>query len=145
MVSLLDVNVLVSLFDPAHIHHEAAHEWFARRREQGWATCPLTENGVVRVLSSPTYPGRRTTVADALSRLDAFTASGGHEFWEDSVTLRDAEVIDPVHVGGARQVTDVYLLALAVSREGRLASFDRRLNPSAVKGATPRHIALIAS
>ena len=145
MVSLLDVNVLVALFDPAHIHHDTAHQWFEGCREQGWSTCPLTENGVVRVLSSPTYPGRRTTVADAVNRLEAFTSSGGHQFWEDSLTLRDPAVIDPALVGGARQVTDVYLLALAVGRDGRLASFDRRLNLSAVRRAGARHLVRIGS
>ena len=83
VIHLLDVNVLVALFDPSHIHHEAAHAWFGPRREEGWATCPLTENGMVRVLSNPAYPGRRTTVADAVSRLTAFAASGHRKFWPD--------------------------------------------------------------
>jgi len=145
VVALLDVNVLVALFDPAHIHHEPAHDWFGRSRHQGWATCPLTENGLVRVISNAAYPGRRTTVSDALDRLRLFTGSGGNEFWEDSVSLRDPELIDPVHVAGARQLTDVYLLALAVSKRGRLASFDRRLNTSAVRGAGTRSLVRIPS
>jgi predicted nucleic acid-binding protein len=69
VVTLLDVNVLVALFDPVHVHHEAAHKWFGQNRKSGWATCPLTENGMVRVLSNPAYPGRRTTVHDAIRRL----------------------------------------------------------------------------
>ncbi len=74
------MNVLVALFDPAHIHHDAAHDWFGAHREDGWATCPLTENGFVRVLSNPAYPGRRTTVADAVDRLGRLARSGGHTF-----------------------------------------------------------------
>ena len=62
MIALLDVNVLVALFDPAHLHHEAAHVWFGRNRSRRWATCPLTENALVRVLSNPSYPGRCTTI-----------------------------------------------------------------------------------
>lgn len=145
MVSLLDVNVLVALFDPSHVHHETAHDWLGRHRGAGWATCPLTENGLVRVLSYPSYPGRRTTVADAIDRLDTFTRSESHEFWEDSVSLRERALIDPAHIGGARQVSDVYLLALAMSRRARLATFDRRLNPAAVEGAAERNLALLGT
>lgn len=68
MVALLDVNVLVALFDPAHVHHDAAHAWFGEHCAQGWATCALTENGLVRVLSNPAYPGRRTSL-DAYARI----------------------------------------------------------------------------
>jgi len=67
MIALLDVNVLVALFDPNHTLHEPAHRWFETERESGWATCPITENGLVRVLSNPKYPGRQTTVRDASS------------------------------------------------------------------------------
>ncbi|MDH3405069.1 MAG: PIN domain-containing protein [Acidobacteriota bacterium] len=143
MVALLDVNVLVALFDGAHIHHESAHYWFGRRRDAGWATCPLTENGFVRVISSAAYPGRRTTVSDAIDRLRAFSQSGGHVFWEDSVSLRDAALVDPGRIGGAPRVTNVYLLALALRRGGRLATFDRKISRSAVAGAEARHLALI--
>ncbi len=78
MIALLDVNVLVALFDPMHANHEAAHEWFADNRQLGWATCPLTENGVVRILSNPGYPGRMTTISDAITRLGSFRESGHH-------------------------------------------------------------------
>ena len=145
MIALLDVNLLVALFDGAHIHHESAHEWFGRQRDQGWGTCPLTENGLVRVVSNAAYPGRRTTVADALDRLRTFALSGGHVFWDDSLSLRDAALIDPDHIGGAGRVTDVDLLALAVRHGGRLATFDRRISRSAVIGAKTCHLAVIES
>ncbi len=99
MTALLDVNVLVALFDPMHAHHEAAHEWFAENRRDGWATCPLTENGLVRILSNPKYPGRMTTVGDAIARLGNFRESGDHTFWQDSVSIC-AEVFQPDHVQG---------------------------------------------
>jgi toxin-antitoxin system PIN domain toxin len=145
VISLLDVNVLVALFDPAHSHHEPAHEWFEAHRDGGWATCPITENGLVRVVSHPAYPGRRTTLADAIERLEAFRGSGEHSFWPDSQTIRDAAVFRPRHIGGHRQITDVYLLALAVANGGRLVTFDRSISRAAVAGARSRHLHVIGS
>lgn len=144
MTALLDVNVLVALFDGVHVHHEAAHAWFGAHRSRGWATCPLTENGFLRVVGASTYPGRRTTLADARERLADFRASGQHEFWPDAISLVEPGVVDLRQVAGSRQLTDVYLLALAVARGGRLASFDRRIPLRAVAGADERHLALIA-
>ena len=143
MVALLDVNVLVALFDPSHVHHEAAHAWFSKRREAGWATCPLTENGLLRVVSGTAYPGRRTTLADALSRLRAFRSSGHHEFWSDSVTLTASGSIDPTRLAGGGQLTDIYLLLLATERSGCLATFDRRIALAAVPSAAPENLDLI--
>jgi len=88
MVALLDVNVLIALFDPSHVHHEAAHRWFGKNRRSGWATCPLTENAFARVLSNPAYPGSRTTVQDAAARLGTFCSDRQHVFWNDSVSIR---------------------------------------------------------
>ncbi len=143
MVHLLDVNVLVALFDPAHLHHDVAHAWFSAERGVGWATCPITENGLLRVLSNPAYPGRRTTVADAAERLRSFQASGGHAFWPDDVSLLDPGRVEPAHLSGYRELTDAYLLALAVRRAGRLVTFDRGVRLAAVLGATPAHVCLV--
>ncbi len=144
MVALLDVNVLVALFDPMHAYHEAAHEWLADNRRRGWATCPLTENGLARILSNPRYPGRMTTVGDAVARLASFRQSGHHTFWPDSVSICD-EAVQPAHVQGYRQLTDVYLLALAVMNSGRLATFDRGIPLSSVQGAGEDHLALLGA
>lgn len=144
MVALLDVNVLVALFDPGHVHHDAAHDWFAVRRRDGWATCPLTENGLLRVISNPAYPGRHTTLADAVDRLIRFRASGQHSFWHDSISLCEPSRVDPVHVRGHAQLTDVYLLALAVENAGSLATFDRRIMLASVHDAQPHNLVLIA-
>ena len=145
MTALLDVNVLVALFDPLHVHHETAHEWFAENRQLGWATCPLTENGLVRVLSDPNYPGRMTTLGDAIARLDSIRASGHHTFWPDHVSVCDEGLLLPIHIQGYRQLTDVYLLALALSHGGRLATFDGGVPLSAVGGAESQHLALIGA
>jgi len=144
MAYLLDVNVLVALFDPDHIHHQAAHAWFASARDSGWATCPLTENGLVRVLSNPAYPGRRTTVADAVERLGLFTLSGDHTRWPDDISLLDPAHIVPHQLTGHRQVTDAYLLGLAVYHGGTLATFDRSLGMQAVVGAKEQHLAVLS-
>lgn len=144
MAHLLDVNVLVALFDPTHLHHEVAHRWFGSVREAGWASCPVTENGFLRVLSNPAYPGRRTTVADAADRLRTFQASGGHEFWGDDVSLLDTSVAAVRHLAGHGEITEAYLLALAVHRGGTLATFDRNVRLAAVPGARTDHVAVVA-
>lgn len=145
MIALLDVNVLVALFDPSHLHHEAAHSWFSLNRSHRWATCALTENSLVRVLSNPAYPGRRTTVEDAASRLRTFCSSREHVFWADSISVRDRARFHWNHVQGHRQLTDVYLLALSVSSEGRLATFDSAISIRSVQGAKPHHLELLAA
>ena len=143
MIRLLDVNVLVALFDPAHIHHEAAHEFFGTSGPAGWATCPLTENGLVRVISNPAYPGRRTTVADAVDRLRRFTKSEAHVFWPDDVSLLETRCIDSSHLSGRGEITDVYLLALAVHHSATLATFDRNVRTKAALGAGEEHLRVI--
>lgn len=141
--ALLDVNVLVALFDGAHTHHENAHAWFAARRTHGWATTPLVENGLVRVLSHPAYPGRRTTLVDAVAKLREFRSSGHHTFWPEDLSLTDASRFAARHVAGHQQITDVYLLGLAVARNAALATFDRRIALESVRGARPEHLVLI--
>ena len=145
MIALLDVNVLVALFDPGHLYHDAAHAWFARNRSLRWATCPLTENALVRILSNASYPGSRTTLEDAGARLQTFCSDRLHVFWPDSVSVREAERFKWNHVQGHRQLTDVYLLALSVSNEGCLATFDSAISLRAVQGATPQNLELIAA
>jgi len=145
MVALLDVNLLIALFDATHIHHEEAHLWFADNRECRWATCAITENAVVRILSNPTYPGRRTTMQDATSRLDRFCGSDQHEFWTDSVSLRNGDRFRLHHVQGHRQLTDVYLLGLAVENQGRLATLDASIPLRSVAGAGRANLEAIRS
>jgi toxin-antitoxin system PIN domain toxin len=143
LTHLLDVNVLVALFDPGHLHHEAAHEWFSAVREEGWATSPTTENGFVRVVSNPAYPGRRTTVADAVARLRQFAASGHHTHWPDDVSILQEEILDASHLAGHGEVTDAYLLALAVHHGGTLATFDRSIRTTAVPDFEPGNLTVL--
>ena len=143
MGALVDVNVLVALFDPTHIHHEPAHQWFAEHRDSGWATCPITENGLVRVLSHPSYPGRRTTLRDAVHRLSVLRQSEGHEFWPDEISICDSGLFRHEGIGSHRKVTDLYLLALAVANSGRLVTFDRSISVSALVNADKASLTVI--
>lgn len=144
-VALLDVNVLVALFFPSHVHHETAHDWFEDHRRDGWATCPITENGFVRVASQqPSAEGtwRPDVVLDRLRR---FCGSGRHELWSDLISLRDEKLFDPGYIPGAGQLTDVYLLGLAMKMKGRLVTFDRSIPLRAVRGATKDSLHVLAS
>ncbi len=143
-VALLDVNVLVALFHREHIHNEEAHRWLAQNRKYGWATCPLTINGCIRILSSPTYPAARQTAADIAGQLRDACATNDHHFWPDSVSLLDEELFRPSMIAGHQKITDAYLLGLAVRNHGRLATFDRSIPLKAVQGARASHLAVIA-
>lgn len=142
--ALLDINILVALFDPDHVHHELAHDWFGDRAADGWATSPTTENGFIRVLSNPAYGGTVARPADLAARLIRFCSSKAHVFWPDAVSLRDATVFNPAFVRGHRQLTDVYLLGLAAKMRGRLATFDRTIPLASVVIATKRTLAIIS-
>lgn len=132
--TLLDVNVLVALFDPDHVHHDTAHDWFAESRERGWATCPVTENGVVRILSNLKYSPAAEPPGRIIERLRGFCASGHHTFWSDDISLRDpARFVADVPLSH-RQITDIYLLGLARQHGGQLATFDRTIPLAAVSG-----------
>lgn len=139
--ALLDVNFLIALFDPDHVHHDAAHAWFGANRSGGWASCPLTENGLVRILSNPAYSPAAERPADVAARLATFRDSGDHAFWPDDVSLCDTRAFELVV--GHRHLTDVYLLGLAVRHDGRLATFDRSVPARAVRGARAGHLVVV--
>lgn len=136
MTHLLDVNVLVALFDSAHVHHDAAHRWLLAVGLSSFATCPLTENGFVRVVSNPVYPTARISAADAVARLKTFCALPGHVFWSDNISLTDATLFDIVRLQGHQQITDLYLTGLASHKGGKLATLDRRISVAALAGAS---------
>lgn len=133
---LPDVNVLIALIDPAHVQHDRAHNWFATQGQQSWATCPLTENGVLRVVGHPRYPNSPGTPAAVAELIDVLGSLGGHEFWSDGVSLFDPMRVDTRRLLDSSQVTGAYLLALAQAHGGQLATFDRHLVMDAVIGGT---------
>ena len=135
-VALLDVNVLVALFDPDHVHHDLAHDWFLNQRRAGWATCPLTENGLIRVLSSPRYRDVGLAIADIAARLHVLKTTGRHTFWADDVSLSDERLFRPLRMRGHRQITDVYLAGLAQAKGGHLATLDRGIPVGAIVDAS---------
>ena len=138
---LLDVNVLIALIDPAHVMHDRAHDWFAATGRQGWATCPLTENGVVRIVGHPRYANSPGTPAAVAEIVAVFRGLGGHEFWPDDVTLFNGQRIDTARLLDSGRVTETYLLALALAHGGKLATFDRHLVADAViGGASALHL-----
>ncbi|HEY1607014.1 MAG TPA: TA system VapC family ribonuclease toxin [Allosphingosinicella sp.] len=134
MTYLLDVNVLVALLDPAHVFHDAAHVWFEREGQESWATCPLTENGAIRVFGHVRYPDGPGSPGAAAEFVGALLEHSGHVFWSDEISLFTASHVRPEALGTAAQVTDAYLLALAVHRSAKLATLDRRLSHAAVEG-----------
>ena len=140
---LLDVNVLVALVDPLHVQHDTAHEWFAAQGHRAWATCPLTENGLMRVVGHARYPGTPGSPAAVARLLTGLRALPGHVFWPDGISLLDATLIDATRLLASAQLTDTYLLALACANGGKLASFDKRLVKDAVRGGA-RGLHLIA-
>lgn len=125
MTRLLDVNVLVALAWPNHIHHARALHWFRTVREHGWATCPLTESGFVRVSSNTRAIPEAQSPQDAITLLRRLRTVAGHTFWSDDVSPAHEGTGPFSHVVGYRQVTDAHLLSLALRRGGRLATFDR--------------------
>ncbi len=131
---LLDVNVLIALVDPAHVQHDTAHDWFAHTGRKAFATCPITENGLLRIVGHPKYPNSPGPPSEVMPALLAFRALPGHAFWSDSLSLADDRLLDAARLTGHARVTDSYLLALAAANHGKLATLDHKLASDAVVG-----------
>jgi uncharacterized protein len=143
MRSLLDVNVWIALFDGAHQFADRANA-FIDTRGVKVATCPLVENGVIRVMSLPSYARHGgVSMQRVRQRLQEACTTLNHEFWADDISLRDDSLVDFSRVQGHNQITDLYLLALAVKHGGRLVTFDQTIALSSVRGATARHLLLL--
>ncbi len=143
MRALLDVNVLVALFDEAHAFNERAHTWF-ESNDSGWASCPLTENGLIRILTNQNYSPKVQYAADwVLESLRGFCSGTNHVFWSDEITLRDTEIFVSDRIHGSRQITDIYLLGLATHLGGKLVTFDQTIPLSIVKSARRESIVVL--
>lgn len=144
MRSLLDINVLLALHDPNHTHTEIAHAWWEQNQAWGWASCAISENGFVRISSGPSYsPNIQFTPYESARMLIDFAERHDHEFWPDSISILDNSHFSLDRVVGHRQLTDVYMLGLAVTMAGRLVTFDRRIPISAVISATEQNIVIL--
>jgi len=139
MRALLDVNVLIALLDQAHPQHETALSWLKASIKHGWASCPITQNGCVRIMSQAGYPGARSA-AQIIERLRGALEHSAHVFWPDDASIVDPRIVDGSRVHSARQITDTYLLALALKHQGRLVTFDSGIALAAVPGAASRHL-----
>jgi toxin-antitoxin system PIN domain toxin len=136
MIALLDINVLIARADPAHVFHERAVSWMASLKNASIATCPLTENGFLRIYGNPVYPEGPGSPAAASPMLAAIRRLPQHVFLPDDISLSDTAGI-PTLVGvGHSQLTDLYLLALAVRHSAVFATFDRRVDPAMVIGGS---------
>lgn len=132
MTYLLDVNVLIALIDTAHVQHAAAKAWFSTVGQCSWATCPLTENGVLRIVGNPRYPNSPGSPILVAPLLRALRIMSGHMFWPDDLSVVTSPHVHPSRLYQSRSITDTYLLALARANNGKLATFDRHMATTAV-------------
>lgn len=142
MKALLDVNMLLALLDADHVDHGRARAFLNEEVGQGWASCPITQNGFVRVITQPRYPSPVSSSL-AIERLRRACATVHHSFWPCDLSLLDPSVVDARRLHGHRQITDAYLLALAVGHAGRFVTFDRSVPLDAVAGATAGHLVVL--
>jgi toxin-antitoxin system PIN domain toxin len=140
--ALLDVNVLIALLDSDHASHASAISWFSKHAREGWASCPITQNGCIRIMSNPGYPSPLPVQA-VVEHLAEACRQDIHEFWPDEVSLLDSDVVDSTRIHGPRQLTDIYLLALAVQHEGRLVTFDTGIPLAAARNATTQNLLIL--
>ena len=140
---LLDVNVLIALAWPQHVHHSAAHEWFKGARHEAWATCPVTQLAFVRISSNSKIIAEAVTPRQAHDLLKRIIALPGHEFWPDDVEPAAAATFSSTALVGHRQVSDAYLLALAMHHSGKVATFDGGVAELLPLQGRERHVTII--
>jgi toxin-antitoxin system PIN domain toxin len=142
MRALLDVNVLIALLDSDHTSHAVAFDWFKEHAREGWASCAITQNGCIRIMSNPGYPNA-LSIQSVMKRLADACEEDVHEFWTNDISLLDQNAVDPTRIHGPRQLTDIYLLALAVHHKGRFVTFDTGIPLAAVRNATTQHLVVL--
>jgi toxin-antitoxin system PIN domain toxin len=142
MRALLDINVLIALFDPIHQHHRLATRWLHENISHGWASCPLTQNGFVRILTQPGYP-RPVITVEAVERLAGATATRHHLFWPDDISITSKKHFNHANIHSPRQLTDLYLLALAIHNRGRFVTFDRSIPKNALSADIGNHLVIL--
>jgi toxin-antitoxin system PIN domain toxin len=140
--ALLHVNVLIALLDSDHASHVSAISWFSKHAREGWASCAITQNGCIRVMSNPAYPNPLPVQA-VIEHLAEACQHDIHEFWLDEISLLDSDVVDSTRIHGPRQLTDIYLLALAVQHAGRLVTFAAGIPLAAVRKATTQNLLIL--
>ncbi|KOR33158.1 hypothetical protein TI05_02790 [Achromatium sp. WMS3] len=142
MRALLDVNVLIALLDMQHLHHIRTTTWLTEHLHYGWASCPITQNGCIRIMSQPTYPNNQPASLIA-ARLAEAMDTDFHEFWPDDFNMVLPGNLHWDKLIGSRQVTDSYLLALAVHHKGRFITLDGGVSCAIVPKAQPKHLLVL--
>jgi len=137
--SLLDVNVLIALMWPAHQSHSQVEDWFSRHASQGWATCPFTQAAFVRLLSNPAFSRDAVTPHEAITLLSANLKHRYHRYWDDEISFAEAVKEFEGRLVGHRQVTDAYLLGLAIHKKGKFATLDRSVQALLPQDSPHRH------
>jgi hypothetical protein len=142
IVALYDVSVLLALFDPHHTKHDAVFRWHREQGKHGWASCPITENGLVRIMSQPKYPNPQT-LSDMIRIVRNFVNDVTYQFWSDDFSVGAPDIVDTNTSLTSSMLTDIYLLALAMKNDGRLVTLDSRIPARAVIGAKPEHLVVL--
>lgn len=138
---LLDVNFLIALLIASHVHNKRAHDWWRENMRAGWASCPITENGFVRIVSQPSFTAP-LSVAEAISVLNDAKEDSDHELWPDNISILDSARFNAKLLLKSDAITDAYLLALAISRNSRLVTLDRYIPIAGVCSADSDHVFL---
>ena len=144
-VWLFDANLLIALTHAAHVHHTDAHRWFAARPKRRWASCALTQLAFLRLTSNSKVVVETISPAEALDALATMTAQPQHEYWSESPEPRHLPTLHSPALIGHRQITDAYLLGLAVHKRQRLATLDRGLLSFAAAQGLAAHVELVAA
>ncbi len=131
---LLDINVLIALCDSEHIHHQRSQDWFLSLQRDAWSTCPITENGFIRIVGQSAYMNFDGGTEDARAVLRVLIDTPGHQFWADDLSLADENTFPTL--SASKYLTDQYLLALSIHHGAQLATLDERIDPMLVGGGT---------
>lgn len=142
MKALLDVNVLLALLDAEHIHHNRAWDWLDDHIQDGWASCAITQNGFIRIISQPRYDNR-VTPTEAIELLEEAVDTKYHSYWNCDISAADRNQIDRRFLLGSKQLTDSYLLALAVAHDGIFLTLDQGVELRSVPAATKDHLVVV--
>jgi hypothetical protein len=138
VIALLDVNVLLSMLWPRHIFFQPASRWFAANRGRGWATCPISQAGFVRLYTQPAVTGMEISMADAIGLLQNNCKEPDHVFWPQDLAVTELLPEIRQRLVGHRQLSDAILLDLAIRKGGRLATLDRRVEKLLAPGSPHR-------
>ena len=136
---LFDVNFLIAILIGSHSHYQRAHDWWRDHAGNGWASCPITENGFVRIVSQPSFAAP-LLVAEGIELLKGAKSDTDNAFWNDDISIVDDTIFDTDYLLKSNQITDAYLLALAIKNKGKLVTFDRSLGRRAAIGDVSRHL-----